>query len=330
MQAVPRMNQGLRPAPLPRAGSKQGPSLAAMASEPALGSALNPAVKPGFEPIEPLNLYTDAMQQLQRLDAALLQRYHWIVALICRTGGGDVEDQAAPARPLLGEARQPEALRALQRDFQHLEARWDELLRCASPVSGRPYAEQMVALRTLSDSYITQAEALRQRCRLELKLHDALTGALNPLWLEGVLQAERERSQRAGLSCVLLLADHDHAERVQTPWGPLVGDLVLAHVSRLLREDLRHTDFLFRRGHAQWLILLPCVAPEQAQLVQQRLQTRVAAHPLDFGGGQRVPLHLSMGQAASRPGEALGSWLERADTSLRQTQAAASATPATR
>ncbi len=284
---------------------------------------MNPAVKVGLEPIDPLKLYADAMQQLQRLEDALLQRYHWIVALICRVGGSELDNQTEPARPLLGEAQQPDALRALQRDFQLLEARWDELLRCASPVSGRPYAEQIAALRSLSDSYITHAEALRQRCRLELRLHDALTGALNPLWLAGALQVERERSQRAGLPCALLLADHNHVDCVQTPWGPLVGDLALAHVSRLLREDLRHTDFLFRRGHAQWLILLPSIEPEQAQRVQQRLQSRIEAHPLDFGGDQRMAMRLSVAQAASRPGEDLGSWLERADAGLLQNQDAA-------
>ncbi len=334
MQAIHQQHKGLQPTPLLLAGSRQRPSLVARDSESslgaALGSALNPAVTADLEPIGPLTPYAEAMQQLQQLEGALLQRYHWIVALICRVGGSELDDQAAPARPLFGEMCQPLALRALQRDFQHLEVRWDELLRCASPVSGRPYAEQMATLRTLSDSYITHAEALRQRCRLELRLHDPLTGTLNPLWLEGALQVERERSERAGLPCVLLLADHDHVERMQTPWGPLVGDLVLAHVSRLLREDLRHTDFLFRRGHAQWLILLPCIEPEQAQRVQRRLQHRIEALPLDFGGGQRIALRLSTAQAASLPGEDLDSWLERADTGLRQNRDTPTATPSTR
>lgn len=344
LAALPRAGGGTQPA-FPRADCA-GPVLES--SAPAqLNMPLHPAGDTGIEPgssaqpmapqerralgpsdaLDPLHLYADAMQHLQQLDGALLQRYHWIVALICRVGGADVDDQAEPARPLLGATRQPEALLGLTRDIQHLEVRWDELLRCASPVSGRPYAEQMAGLRTLADAYISQAQALRQRCWQALTLRDALTGALNPQWLDATLQTERERSERAGLPCLLLLADHDDFSRVNEQWGRLVGDLVLAHVGRLLREDLRHSDFLFRLGGDRWLILLPCSQSEHGQAVQQRLLNKLEANPLDFGGGQRIALRLSMGQAAARCGETQSTWISRAAAKLRQNRVAAGADP---
>lgn len=111
-----------------------------------------------------------------------------------------------------------------------------------------------------------------------LALTDGLTGLFNRRYLELRLEEELRRSQRYGKRFSLILVDVDHFKRINDTWGHATGDLVLQSVGRILTENLRETEMVFRYGGEELLIILPETPLQQAVEIARRLREIVANH----------------------------------------------------
>ncbi|MES9930896.1 MAG: GGDEF domain-containing protein [Candidatus Thiodiazotropha sp. 6PDIVS] len=104
---------------------------------------------------------------------------------------------------------------------------------------------------------------------------DELTGLNNRRYFFNEAEAQLSRAIRAEQPCSLMLIDVDHFKRVNDQWGHLVGDQVLAAISRLLLEEARGGDLVARVGGEEFVILLPEAGIEGADLMAQRIQERL-------------------------------------------------------
>jgi diguanylate cyclase (GGDEF)-like protein len=149
-----------------------------------------------------------------------------------------------------------------------------------------------------------------------LASRDDLTGALNRASILKAIEAERARVARGGKSFVVALLDVDHFKRVNDGFGHLVGDRVLVQLLRRIVPMLRSSDAIGRYGGEEFLLLLADTPDEAgAWSVLERLAQAVRAHPWEeIEPGLRVTV--SVGFAASRPGETLAQPLARADAAL--------------
>jgi diguanylate cyclase (GGDEF)-like protein len=125
---------------------------------------------------------------------------------------------------------------------------------------------------------------------------DALTGALNRRSFQGQVLREWSRATRHmhALSCVLL--DIDYFKKVNDEHGHAVGDAALVAVANRLRKECRPTDYLFRYGGEEFLVLLTQTDEAEAANWAERVRRAVADEAIS-ANGKSLRLTISFGVA---------------------------------
>ena len=88
---------------------------------------------------------------------------------------------------------------------------------------------------------------------------------------------ERRESGRIAAGVWLAVLDIDHFKRVNDTYGHLIGDEVLLLLARLMRNNFRFYDQLYRFGGEEFVVLMRCDDAGQAEIALERLRLRVRA-----------------------------------------------------
>ncbi len=145
--------------------------------------------------------------------------------------------------------------------------------------------------------------------------HDGLTGALNRRSMEELLAEQLRRSRRSAEPFVVLMLDLDHFKAINDRHGHAAGDLALRHAVAQFTAALRKVDGLGRFGGEEFVVLLPGLALDEAEMVGERLRLQIGSTPLEHAG-VAVHMSVSIGVAAWRSDEDLSRLLVRADQAL--------------
>jgi diguanylate cyclase (GGDEF)-like protein len=175
---------------------------------------------------------------------------------------------------------------------------------------------QHFRLRTIQKELAEQqieAEVFRR-----LAMYDPLTGLYNRRFAEQRLRAEIARSERRGLSMIVVLLDLNEFKKINDGYGHLVGDQVLKEFAKSLSHATRGSDLAVRWGGDEFMLLLLDCELEQLSVVLNRLQGfAVEVH------GKTLAVSLAMGWKAFEPGDTLESLIEKADQDLYTHKASA-------
>lgn len=121
--------------------------------------------------------------------------------------------------------------------------------------------------------------------------HDQLTGLANrktfddvikKLYKQGQLPAETVPVERRGkveennVGFWLGMADLDNFKRINDTWGHMYGDEVLLLTSQLMQETFRETDYLFRFGGEEFVIITCAPDAEKAYVAFERFRVAMA------------------------------------------------------
>ncbi|WP_434361864.1 GGDEF domain-containing protein [Parasalinivibrio latis] len=150
---------------------------------------------------------------------------------------------------------------------------------------------------------------LFQRELQNIAMHDALTGLGNRQYLERKIPKLLKQADKLGSAFSLILLDLDHFKKVNDRYGHDIGDEVLISCSEVLRKNVRDSDYIFRVGGEEFLILLPEADERIAKSVAERIRE---AMPVSHPKGTTA----SCGIATRKKGEDVGSLTKRADMAL--------------
>jgi diguanylate cyclase len=170
---------------------------------------------------------------------------------------------------------------------------------------------ELASVRRELEQQVEQVESQRREART-----DALTTLLNRRAFDEELlhRFERWRGEREG--GVLLLADIDHFKQFNDKYGHPVGDKVLRHVARVIRESIRGLDVLAARyGGEEFAIILPSASMQMARRVGEEIRTAVEAATLR-DGELALQVTMSLGLAQATYGDTPEKLIERADQAL--------------
>ena len=153
----------------------------------------------------------------------------------------------------------------------------------------------------------TTKELLLSNKRLEtargelrnLALTDPLTGAYNRRFFDEIIGRELERHRRANETLSVVFIDVDRFKVVNDVHGHAVGDALLRDVAEYLKHKLRETDYVFRWGGDEFVVLMSCpghAAVTRMQTLEHEYEN--AALMTSLGGG----VGLSVGCAEAPPG----------------------------
>jgi diguanylate cyclase (GGDEF)-like protein len=108
---------------------------------------------------------------------------------------------------------------------------------------------------------------------------DPLTGCHNRRFFDEVVERELEQRRRHAIPLSLLFIDCDNLKAINDTRGHSVGDDVLRLIAELIRKHVRRSDYAFRWGGDEFLVLLSC-DERQALSKAGEIQAAFAAHPL--------------------------------------------------
>jgi diguanylate cyclase (GGDEF)-like protein len=147
--------------------------------------------------------------------------------------------------------------------------------------------------------------------------HDDLTGIFNRQHFFD--QAERilHRLQKTGDHACLMILDMDHFKRINDAYGHVAGDMVLKHVVRTCREELRDSDLFGRLGGEEFGILMPGTGITQGTEIGERVRRSLAQSPVQVLESETVTVTSSIGLACTEEhGYAVKPLLMAADHAL--------------
>ena len=151
---------------------------------------------------------------------------------------------------------------------------------------------------------------------LGLARQDPLTGLANRLSLDRVAEKQLEVTQERRQPMSITLLDIDHFKRINDRYGHPTGDEVLCEVARRIRGVIRDSDFAFRFGGEEFLLMLPGADLDQATVIAERLRKRISTEPVSVQQASLV-LTASFGVVECRPdAESWEDSVRRADQAL--------------
>ena len=149
-----------------------------------------------------------------------------------------------------------------------------------------------------------------------LSRHDPLTEVLNRVTLTEILAREAARAVRHDFPLALVMVDVNRFKEINDRFGHGIGDRVLQEIARILESATRATDYVFRFGGDEFLVVLPQEDGTSCLIVDRIrhavAQRNTAVPPPDFS------LSLAIGIEYFLPGrdDDVQSSLERADARM--------------
>jgi len=144
---------------------------------------------------------------------------------------------------------------------------------------------------------------------------DPLTEIYNRRSLEDMAGRFISHAKRLRSPLTFMLIDVDRFKEVNTRFGHLIGDFVLAEIAGLLKSSVRGSDAVVRYGGDEFLLILADTSAVGARKVVERVDASV--DEWNHGGHlERFELSLSLGVGEWTDGKTLDEVLDVADRNM--------------
>jgi diguanylate cyclase (GGDEF)-like protein len=139
------------------------------------------------------------------------------------------------------------------------------------------FSEMLQALREKQEEIDAAHKQLE-----ESAITDALTGLYNRRYLKQVFPKLLAQSQRDGHRLSGLMLDLDYFKDINDRYGHLAGDHCLSHLASILKESSRASDYVFRVGGEEFLVLSLSDTPNGGELLAEKICSSVEQRPCTF------------------------------------------------
>lgn len=126
---------------------------------------------------------------------------------------------------------------------------------------------------------------------------DPLTKVYNRRFLDSILLQETLRAQKLNIQYTIAMIDVDHFKSINDQYGHAKGDEVLAKLAETMSNHLRISDFIFRFGGEEFLIVLTECDITHAMHAIESLKQAVASIKFTTSDNTEFSLSFSAGLA---------------------------------
>ncbi|WP_281951151.1 GGDEF domain-containing protein [Nitrosophilus kaiyonis] len=143
---------------------------------------------------------------------------------------------------------------------------------------------------------------------------DKLTGLFNRNKFYEIANIEIERANRYNRPLSLIIFDIDFFKRINDRYGHNIGDYVLKTLSSIIKKNTRKSDYIFRWGGEEFIILTPETDILGAKKLAEKL--RKAVENFEFDTVKYVTISLGVAQYNKKIDKDIDSLIKRADDAL--------------
>jgi len=149
----------------------------------------------------------------------------------------------------------------------------------------------------------------------EMAIHDPLTGLYNRHLFDEILNHEFSLIKR-GHQSSLVMIDIDHFKDLNDRFGHRSGDVFLKTISSLITSSFRESDYIFRYGGEEFLVVMPNADVDDALKRVEELRERIWQAKIDSEGCElKATISAGVSQMLQTDVSAEGA-LKRADNAL--------------
>ena len=123
---------------------------------------------------------------------------------------------------------------------------------------------------------------------------DYLTGLYNRKYLFDTARKLFDNAKRGQLSLAVAILDIDHFKKINDTYGHHAGDQALIHVSQIISQEVRISDFLARIGGEEFCIIALNSGNDGAALLMERIRLKLEETPFEIDGN-KIFMNLSIG-----------------------------------
>ena len=113
---------------------------------------------------------------------------------------------------------------------------------------------------------------------------DELTGLGNRRAALTAMQEKWDEIEETWIPMAVVVLDLDHFKSINDTYGHDVGDLILAETARLLRENTRATEEVFRMGGEEFVLFCPQANASMAAVAAERMRAAMNEHVFERDG----------------------------------------------
>ncbi len=151
---------------------------------------------------------------------------------------------------------------------------------------------------------------------------DALTRVFSRRYLDTVLRRQTDISLKQQFAYSVLLIDIDHFKKVNDEHGHAGGDVVLKHFAEILLASIRASDFIFRYGGEEFLVLAGNVDLHGAQELAEKIRKKIERSTFMVDRDTAIAITCSIGVAQHTGHPNYNLVVEAADAALYQAKEA--------
>ncbi|WP_425917720.1 diguanylate cyclase [Acinetobacter sp. TSRC1-2] len=145
---------------------------------------------------------------------------------------------------------------------------------------------------------------------------DSLTQLLNRRYLSTIVTREIDFSRKNDAPLSLLAIDADHFKRINDKYGHAAGDLALQFIGEVLLDSIKGSDYAFRVGGEEFLLLLVDSDLVRAQEIAEQIRSRIQETPIGSRPGSSFNFTVSIGCSLYDGHPDYQRFLDAADTAL--------------
>ncbi|MEQ9888081.1 diguanylate cyclase [Pectobacterium zantedeschiae] len=150
---------------------------------------------------------------------------------------------------------------------------------------------------------------------------DTLTLLLNRRFLPTILRHEISLAMHSNTPLSIAMIDIDHFKSVNDTYGHTAGDKILKRIAEVLYESTRNSDYVFRYGGEEFMIVLIETPKVAAHTIIERLRKKIQALSIHLQNGESVRMTISAGIAVYSGHPDYECLIKAADDALYQAKA---------
>ncbi|ACO03969.1 MAG TPA: GGDEF domain-containing protein [Persephonella sp.] len=155
------------------------------------------------------------------------------------------------------------------------------------------------------------------RENIEKSRRDPLTDLLNRTVMDMIIARTIEISKISETPFSIAMLDVDNFKRINDTYGHIVGDCVLKEIAKIIKKSLRKSDFVFRYGGEEFLVLLPSTDSKHAYRIMERTRKNIEKASIKCDS-HKINVTISIGLITVYPDETLNikQIIQKADQNL--------------